>query len=191
MKRINREVKIDVTNIDIISKLRKNNAILIGSSKEITTRYDTENSSLEKSGKFVRTREGFKKVVSLKEKTSENTKLFERDEFEVEIDDIENMQIILQKIGLKPVLKMEKYRLKWNLNGIKLNVDELPFGLYLEIHGSEKNIDYIMKKIGIETEEKIVATYWDIYNKYKKENKILDKDITFSKDYNYKLMWLA
>lgn len=188
MKKTNREVKIDVTKIDIIRRLRDKNAILIGGSKEVTTRYDTIDRSLEKQGKFIRTMEGFRNTVTLKEKVTENTSLFERDEFSVEIDDVENIQEIFERIGLMPILKMEKYRLKWDLDGVKLNLDELPFGLYLEIHGNEKNVENIMSKLDLLGEERIIQTYWDIYNKYKKENNITDSDITFSKDYNYKLM---
>lgn len=188
MKKVNREVKIDVTKIDIIKKLREKNAILIGGSKEVTTRYDTNENTLEKHGKFIRTMEGFRNTVTLKEKVSENTSLFERDEFVVEIDDVENMQIIFERIGLIPILKMEKYRLKWDLDGVRINLDELPFGLYLEIHGNEKNIQSIMTKLDLLGEEKIIESYWDIYEKYKKENNITDIDITFSKDYNYRLM---
>ena len=41
----------------------------------------------------------------------------------MEIDDVENIQEILERIGLLPILKMEKYRLKWDLDGVKLMVD--------------------------------------------------------------------
>lgn len=187
MKKINQEIKINVTNVDIIQKLRNNKAVLLGSAKEITTRYDTDNKEYEKEGKFIRIMEGFKNCITLKEKNNENDKLFERDEFEIEIDDVENAKMLFEKIGLKPILKMEKYRLKWNVNGIRINLDELPFGLYMEIHGSEKDIKYAMEKLEIENETKIVGSYWDIYEHYK-YNKSLGEDITFNKGYNYRLM---
>lgn len=187
MKKIKQEVKIDVTDIDIIKKLRNNRAILLGSNQETTIRYDTEDRKYEKSGKYIRVMEGFKNCITLKEKVNENDKLFERDEFEIEIDDVENAKIILEKIGLKPILKMQKYRLKWNLDGIRINIDELPFGLYMEIYGNENEIQNVMEKLDIENEEKIIGTYWDIYEQYKDKHDF-NENIIFSKGYNYRLM---
>lgn len=187
MKKVKQEIKIDVTNIDIVKKLRNSKAILLGSKQETTIRYDTEDKKYEKSGKYIRVMEGFKNCITLKEKVNENDKLFERDEFEIEIDDVENTKIILEKIGLKPILKMQKYRLKWNINGIRINIDELPFGLYMEIYGNEDEIQNVLKKLEIQDEPKIIGTYWDIYELYKDKNNF-NENIIFSKGYDYKLM---
>lgn len=188
MKRVKQEVKIDVGDMDIIKKLRENKAVLLGSCKEVTTRYDTEDRQFENLGKYIRVMEGFKNCITLKEKTDESETLFVRDEFEIEIDDVENAKIILEKIELVPILRMEKYRLKWNLNGIRINLDELPFGIYMEIHGNEKDIKTAMEILKIQNEEKIIGTYWDIYSEYKLKNNWKDDNITFSNGYNYKLM---
>ena len=66
MLNLNNEIKIKIENPDeIISKLRDKCAVLIGGVKEVTTRYDFEEETLEKSGKFVRTRTGFKNIISI------------------------------------------------------------------------------------------------------------------------------
>lgn len=188
MKKINREIKVDVRNLDIINTLRSSKAVLIGGIKEITTRYDTEDRHFECMGKYIRTMEGFKNTITLKEKVKDEFDFFERDQFDVEIDDIENMKIILKKIGLKPILKMEKYRLKWILNGVRINLDELPFGMYLEIHGSSSEIGETIERLNLNLCEKIPLSYWDIYQKHRKNYNITEENIIFPKDYVYKLM---
>lgn len=189
MKRISKEVKIDVSKIDILYRLRKNKAVLIGGNKEITTRYDTEDMCYEKKGKFIRTRQGFENIITLKEKNEENDSVFERDEFEVKIDDIENMQKILETLNVKPVLIMEKYRLKWVLEGVKINLDELSFGVYLEIHGEKEEIDRTIDILGLENQEVLIETYWELYKKYRIVNNIKnEKNIKFPNGYEFKLL---
>ena len=188
---INKEIKIKIDDPDkIIGKLRRKSAVLIGGVKETTTRYDSKEDKLEKSGQFIRTRTGFKNIISLKEKIDEEDEnILARNDIEVEISNIKNIQYILEKIGLLPKYTMEKYRLKWIYNGKIINIDELVFGCYIEIHGNEEDIWRIFREL--ELEEKYIekGTYWDIFERYKKENFINEniKDIIFPQGYSYKI----
>lgn len=191
MININKEIKIKIDDPDkIIGKLRRKSAVLIGGVKETTTRYDSKEDKLEKSGQFIRTRTGFKNIISLKEKIDEEDEnILARNDIEVEISNIKNIQYILEKIGLLPKYTMEKYRLKWIYNGKIINIDELVFGCYIEIHGNEEDIWRIFREL--ELEEKYIekGTYWDIFERYKKENFINEniKDIIFPQGYSYKI----
>ena len=189
MLNLNNEIKIKIENPDeIIGKLRDKCAILIGGAKEITTRYDFEDESLEKEGKFVRTRTGFKNIMSIKEKTQdENKNVFTRNDIEVEISNIKNMQYILKEIGLKKKYLMEKYRLKWQYGNTIINIDELIFGCYLEIHGTKEEIWTIFDELDLDREKVVIGTYWDIFDKYKIEKGIIEKDIIFPHGYSYKI----
>ena len=142
MINLNSEIKIKIKDPEeIIYKLREKSAILVGGAKEITTRYDFKENELEKKGKYIRTRTGFNNIISVKEKiTDNNEEILTRNDIEVEISNIKNMKYILKSIGLIPKFQMEKYRLKWMFNGNTINLDELFFGCYMEIHGSKEEI---------------------------------------------------
>ena len=192
MINISKEVKFELKdNEDIIRKLRKKRAVLIGGFKEKTTRYDDENGNYEKDGKFIRVRSGLKNIISFKEKLddSKDDTILKRNDIEVEIGDISKMQYILEVMGLKKTCTMEKYRLKWKFEDVDLNVDELPFGLFLEIHGEEEQIAKVMEELELARENIVPGTYWDIFEKYKRSNNIEDsiKNIEFEEGYAYRL----
>ena len=191
MINLNSEIKIEIKDPEeIIYKLREKSAILVGGAKEITTRYDFKENELEKKGKYIRTRTGFNNIISVKEKiTDNNEEILTRNDIEVEISNIKNMKYILKSIGLIPKFQMEKYRLKWIFNGNTINLDELFFGCYMEIHGSKEEIWKIINELELDKKNIIVGTYWDIFEEYKIKN-LIDvklKDIVFPQDYSYKI----
>lgn len=57
-------------------------------------------------------------------------------EHEVQISDAEVTASILNELGLRPHLIYEKYRDTWKLRSVEIVLDELPFGLFMEIEGS-------------------------------------------------------
>ncbi|MDM7920776.1 MAG: class IV adenylate cyclase [Pyrinomonadaceae bacterium] len=57
-------------------------------------------------------------------------------EEETEIEDGDAMLRILSSIGIEPQLVYEKRRRTWRFRDVELVIDELPFGLYMEIEGS-------------------------------------------------------
>lgn len=191
MKKINKEVKFILKDESIIEKLRNSSAILIGGTKERTIRYDDMDGKLEKEGKYIRVRTGFDNIISLKERIEQNKdeKIFKRRDIEIEVDDVENLDYLLKGLGLRQVGVMEKYRLKWNYNGNIINLDELPFGLFLEIHGEEERIFEIIEELDINKEDIFIGTYWDIFETYKKQNDKLSTqtNIMFEDGYSYLL----
>ncbi len=194
MINISNEIKFKVENVNsFINLLREKSIVLIGGYKEKTIRYDNKDSSLEHEGKFIRVRSGIKNVISIKEKlnnTNDNDNFLKRNDIEVEVSDIKKIQYILEQIGLHETFTMEKYRLKWKYNDeVELNLDELPFGVFLEIHGNEKNAITASKELGFNMKNAKKGTYWDIFEEFKKENNIDPniKNIEFGEGYSYKI----
>ena len=60
---------------------------------------------------------------------------------------------------------------------VELHLDELPFGIYCEVCSSEKEIDKIVNRLGVDTIYN--CTYWEIYNQIEDDK----KDIKFEKDH--------
>jgi adenylate cyclase class IV len=183
-KKIDGQVKFLLDDFCSMSyNLVANDAVFIGGSFETTTRYDTINDKYSNEGIYVRTKSGFRNTLTLKEKSDDfNNNLFSRYITEIEIENIEDITYILEKIGLNKKIIMEKYRMNWILDGINLSIDELPFGIYLEIKGSDEEIKRIIKKLNIKS-KRINITYWDIYEKdYKKS----EDDIKFKENHIFK-----
>jgi len=71
-------------------------------------------------------------------------------EIETPVRDADAMAMILSTIGFTPVLVYEKFRQTWQMNSVEVVVDRLPFGLFVEIEGSERAIRSAEKKLEME-----------------------------------------
>lgn len=80
-------------------------------------------------------------VFTFKERgaQSENPVKRHREE-ETEVADGEALAAILEALGYRPALVYEKRRATWRVGRVELVIDELPFGLFVEIEGDESDI---------------------------------------------------
>ena len=80
-------------------------------------------------------------------------------EEETRVDDPRAMRAILEALGFTPALVYEKRRETWLLGKAEIVIDELPFGLFMEIEGEEIEIETIESKLAIEGLRTENATY--------------------------------
>lgn len=184
-----REIKLKTERpTDLISKLKSSGAKFVAESFQRTTRMDTENMELEKNGVFLRVRSGSKNIVTLKKKLKENAEVFERQEIETEVKDIEKLVDIFDGLGFTKRLILEKYRIDFDYKDLKISIDELPFGFYIELEGDPENIFKIASELKLDTKDKITTTYWDLFEDYKKESGTTDESIIFPEGYKSTLI---
>ena len=105
-----------------------------------------------------------------------------------QIDDIDSLCYIFNKIGFSKNYVMEKYRLLWMYKEIEFYIDELPFGIFIEIKGDKLDINKMLQLLKVKDEEIIKITYWEIYAKLKnKENEYQNENIIFDKNHIFKI----
>jgi len=184
-----KEIKIKLTDLlAIVSLLDQKKARLIGKSFQRTTRMDTPGMELEKKGVFLRVRSGFENTVTLKRKISDNKDVFERQEIETEVKDIDKLADIFDILGFSKRLILEKYRMEFDYKGLKIALDELPFGFYVELEGEPEKIAEVAKELNLDISKKIIVTYWDLFEDFKKETGTKGESIIFSKNYKSVLL---
>jgi len=84
-----------------------------------------------------------------------------REELELEISDARAMAAIIERLGLGPVFRYEKYRTEYRQprrSGIA-TLDETPVGIYLELEGTPQWIDRAARKLGFAEDDYITASY--------------------------------
>lgn len=186
------ETELKFQTIDpqrIINALMASGAKLVSKNKQKTVRFDTINHDLEKKGIFIRVRaEGEENTITLKEKIGNDETVRQRKETEFKIEDLDKMSYIIQKLGFDYVLVMEKYRIELTYKNSHVCVDEMPFGFYVEIEGEEAEINLIAQELGFKPEEKIIVTYWDLFEDWKKDKRITNQNIVFEEGYKSKLI---
>jgi adenylate cyclase class 2 len=97
--------------------------------------------------------------LTYKERFPTSSSIKHQHEDETRVADPEAMDAILDALGFTPALVYEKRRETWRLGKAEIVIDELPFGLFMEIEGSETDIKAIERKLGIKGLRAERATY--------------------------------
>lgn len=92
---------------------------------------------------------GKRGILTYKQSLPARIDLKVRREDETPIGDPDAMELILEALGLAPSLVYEKRRQTWRIAKTEIVIDELPFGLFMEIEGSEKDIHDLENKLAI------------------------------------------
>lgn len=92
---------------------------------------------LLREGAFVRLRKlDETTVLTFKKKLSVIGGIKSQLEFETEVTDFEEVSKIIEHLGLRLDVVYEKKRAVWRLDQVEIVLDELPFGLFMEIEGT-------------------------------------------------------
>ncbi len=133
----------------------------------------------------MRVRTGGKSIVTLKKKIKSDGEVFERQELETEVKDPGLLADIFANLGFTKRFIMEKYRIDYEYKNTKISLDELPFGVFVEIEGKPENIKSVAEELKLDLSNKIVATYWDLFEDYKKKTGQKGENIVFPTNYNF------
>jgi adenylate cyclase, class 2 len=75
-------------------------------------------------------------ILTLKRRVENELDVKKQIEHETEVADANELEEIVAGLGLDPILIYEKYRDTWRFRSVEVVVDELPFGLYMEVEGT-------------------------------------------------------
>jgi adenylate cyclase, class 2 len=115
-------------------------------------------------------RTGNAAVLTHKERLPDSSPIKHQKENETRVEDPEAMADILAALSFTPNLVYEKVRDIWDVNDVEIVIDRLPFGLFMEIEGSEENIEAAESKLGIKELAAEHATYPELTAKHGKQS---------------------
>jgi adenylate cyclase class 2 len=134
--------------VEVLTRLPAIGAKRRGEEFEVNTLYAGDALDVTRSVLRLR-RVGSRGVLTYKESLPARLDLKLRREDETRVGDPAAMELILEALGLTPSLIYEKRRETWRLARTEIVIDELPFGLYMEIEGSENDIREVESKLAI------------------------------------------
>ena len=148
---------------------------------EENTLYDTPGLKLRKAQSLLRVRhvgESDKMTYKGRPRPSKHKS---REELEVGIADAQTMAAILNRLGLRPVFRYQKYRteLRQKSGGGTATLDETPIGGYMELEGPAEWIDRTAKKMGCSEKDYITVSYGTLYLDWCKKNHRTPGDMVF------------
>lgn len=160
---------------------------------ELNTLFDTPRQSLLRSGQLIRLRiekpasasrkhfrrHDFAAVLTYKgpalrekrsrragKKTATRSRFKIKEEAEVRISGAGEMPRILRALGLRPTFRYEKFRTTYaipGIRGLKVELDETPVGVFLELEGPEHAIDRAARLLGYGHESYMKDTYGSLH----------------------------
>ena len=86
---------------------------------------------------------------------------------------------ILRSLGFVPAFRYEKYRTSFRLQGLHVDLDETPVGVFLELEGTHKTIERFARALGYTHADYLQATYWDLYRAHCKRIGRAPKNMVF------------
>ncbi len=183
-KKIEKEIKFEVKQFSHIrNRLTQEGGRFIEKYLEKNIVLDTPSKKLISEGKLLRLRKkGSKNILCFKKPLEKHQYISppsvkSLEEYEVEVDDFSTSLNILRELGYEKISEYEKIREKWEIRGIKICLDQLPFGKYVEIEGGGDLITFA-RKLGIKGKGPLGESYHQI-NRKKREQMGLPPNDSF------------
>jgi len=147
---------------------------------EINFRYDLPDGSLRARGQVLRLRRDENTILTYKGPSKITDGIFSRTELETTIGDLETAQHLLEALGYIQILVYEKYRAIYEINECHVMLDELPFGDFVEIEGSNTaNIREMTLLLGLDFKSAVGAGYARLFENYNSKHGFPHSDLTF------------
>ncbi|HKP70931.1 MAG TPA: class IV adenylate cyclase [Pyrinomonadaceae bacterium] len=109
-------------------------------------------------------------VLTYKEKVSTDNGAKRKIEYETSVSDVDAAEHIIERLGYRLTAVYEKRRKYWQFGSVEIVLDELPFGLFMEIEGTEEAIAKAEKTLGLQDVEHEPRGYPRLTIKYGKMN---------------------
>lgn len=160
--KIETEAKFRATDfLQIRKKLKALGATRISGGFEHNIAFDDKDGTLRNTDRLMRIRKDKKTTLAYKgPKLAHDLK--SREEIEVEVSDFDDAKTILIRLGFTNMLVYDKRRETWALKGAEVMLDELPFGMFVEVEGDEKDVLSLAQSLGFSKKDAITKTYFEL-----------------------------
>jgi adenylate cyclase, class 2 len=146
-------------------------------SLETNAVFDDDQESLRRSERLLRLRNGDELTVKI---PIEDDKFKARREITIHIGD-GPIEEVLEGLGFRPTWRYEKWREGWDLDGMFVSLDEMPFvGPVVEIEGDRERIDRTADRLGLGDVPTSTGNYRSLYDDYVRERRLQPGDMTFA-----------
>lgn len=184
------EVKFFVSDLaEMESRLvRAGGTLVQPRTHEYNLRFDTAEGGLAEENSMLRLRRDSGSHVTFKGPSSTLGGVLARQEIEFDVSNFSAAQKLIEALGFRSKFIYEKFRTTYGLNGLKVTLDEMPYGQFVEIEGKEaKPIQDAAKQLGLDWEQRLPETYISIFRRLKELFSLHFSDLTFDnfKDVNF------
>jgi adenylate cyclase, class 2 len=148
---------------------------------EINLRFDTPDDSLGRSQKVLRLRQDTAAILTFKGPSQDRQDVTVRQEIEFQVSDFPAARRLLEALGYEVHLVYEKYRTTYDLDGVKITLDEMPYGKFCEIEGPDpQTIHNMADRFGLDWSARVMDSYMALFSCLKDKQNLDFRDLTFA-----------
>lgn len=164
------EIKIPVEDLEAVRRRLLATGWLCTHEKqrEVNILVDMEDGALREADRALRLRTyGERSILTMKGPAHYDGPVKIREELEVELSDLHTMVRILERLGLRPVVRYEKDRETWRRQNITATLDSTPMGHFVEIEGSGTELETTARDMGLDPDHGVRGSYLDLWEHYR------------------------
>ncbi|MHC1740227.1 MAG: class IV adenylate cyclase [Anaerolineaceae bacterium] len=155
---------------------------------ETNLRFDTPDLALTKAHRVLRLRKDQANFLTYKGPSEWGKAVAVRQEIEIEVSDFESTQLLLEALGYKISVRYEKWRAKYFLEKVEIDLDEMPFGHFVEIEGDDaKKIERVAAMLSLNWSTRVNDSYIRLFERMKSSKHLDVHDLTFGDFKKYKI----
>lgn len=128
--------------------------------------YDDEFARLEPAGQTLRLRCFEQRwTLTFKEGAQSvhvDTRYKGREEFETEVADGAALDQVLNRLGFRVRWRYQKWRQRWALPNVHVELDETPLGTFIELEGAPEAIDAAAGRLGFGAADYVTLSYREL-----------------------------
>lgn len=183
------EAKMTVESFEPVrAKLRETGAHRVGEHFEVNAFFDTEDRSLLAADEGLRLRveqdetTGRARHVVTYKGPRQLGPLKSREELEVQVSEWDATVALFEKLGYLRTLSFEKRRETWELDGCKVELDEVPrLGTFVEIEGpDDRTVLATRERLGLASRPLLKSSYIALLMSHLQERGIATRNVTFA-----------
>lgn len=148
---------------------------------EQNIRFDLPDGGLRSEGRVLRLRRDAEAKLTYKDAGKSEQGIVNRTEIEFVVEDFEKAKSFLEALGYQKLLQYDKYRTTYEFQGCHIMLDELPYGDFVEIEGTEiATIHAAATKLHLDIQTAISESYSSMFEKVRKTLGLTFTDLIFA-----------
>ena len=147
---------------------------------EINLRFDTPDGGLTRASQVLRLRQDTAARMTYKGPGETIDGVHARREIEFTVSDYKSAHALLEALGYQVSLMYEKYRTTYDLDGLQVTLDEMPYGNFTEIEGQDgKQIHAAAENLGVKWDARIIDSYTALFEHLRDKIGLTFRDLSF------------
>lgn len=176
------EVKFHIKDLEkLAARLQALGATLTSPrTHEMNLRFDTPAGTLAAQSCVLRLRQDARSRLTFKGASQKEDGIVQREEIEFSVSDFDAAQLFLERLGYQVISIYEKYRTSYALGNLHFDLDEMPYGNFLEIEGKDfDGIHQIAEQLSLHWDVAVKMGYLTIFHRLREKNESNAAELTF------------